>query len=129
MFEHLGKLVERYWLAILFAWGMALAAAGAVHLGWLNNERLPVKVPRWRDVAKDGEFAFLPEGMQSLLAERLLAEAFPEDLLKSSVVIVVRRSQEPILPEDERFIEVVLKPRLEAIRDELLQGASLEVQT
>ncbi|MGQ0635847.1 MAG: MMPL family transporter [Planctomycetaceae bacterium] len=128
MFERLGKFVERHWVAILCCWGFALLAAGGVHLGWFDGERIPLKIPRWKEVAKDGEFAFLPEGEQSLVAEELLAKAFPEDLLKSSVVIVVRRSQEPILPEDEQFIEEVLRPRLTAIRDELLDP-SLEIQT
>jgi putative drug exporter of the RND superfamily len=130
MFERLGKLVERRWLAILVFWGIALLGATAVHTGWFNRLGwFPVKVPTWMDVAKDGEFAFLPADMQSLEGERRLAAAFPEDLLKSSVVIVVRRHKKPIQPADEQFIEEVLKPRLEGIRDELIGDSTLEVRT
>src|SRR5262249_48948011 len=41
--------------------------------------------------------------------------AFPEDLLKSSVIIVMRRYKQPIRQEDKDFIEEVLKPELEKI--------------
>lgn len=131
MFERLGKLVERRWQVILVLWGIALLGATAVHTGWFNRLGwLPFRVPTWMDVAKDGEFAFLPNEMKSLVGERLLATAFPEDLLKSSVVIVVGRDKRPLRTADELFIENVLKPRLEAIRDELIDDpTTLEVRT
>ncbi|MSR57473.1 MAG: MMPL family transporter [Planctomycetaceae bacterium] len=127
MFESLGKFVERRWQVILVCWAVALLAALGVLNGWYARIGLPV--PTWREVAQDGEFAFLPPEVQSLAGEGLLAEAFPDDLLKSSVVIVVRRYQQKILPVDEQFIENVLKPRLEKIRDELLGDPSLDVRT
>jgi putative drug exporter of the RND superfamily len=130
MFDRLGKAVERRWKLILLGWCVALTAALGLHHGWINRLGwLPVHVPKWREVAEDGEFSFLPPNTQSLVGERLLATAFPDDLLKSSVVIVVQRYQQPLLPEDEQFIETVLKPRLEAIRDELVGDPSLEVRT
>src|SRR5437899_1131852 len=110
MFERLGKFVERYWKAILVVWGLVFLATMGVHLRWYGG-----RVPTWRAVAQDGEFSFLPRNMQSLLGEQLLADAFPEDLLKSSVIIVMRRYKPPILQEDKDFIEEVLKPELEKI--------------
>lgn len=121
MFERLAKSVERHWKLVLILWGvLVLGALGVAHQ-WFNAgfERLglPYHVQTWKDGAEDGEFGFLPPEVQSLAGEGLLARAFPEDLLKSSVVIVVRRWKNPLTPEDERFIEEVIKPRLEKIRD------------
>ncbi|HLJ11706.1 MAG TPA: MMPL family transporter [Planctomycetaceae bacterium] len=117
MFDRLGKIIERRWQAILVVWGLALLAALGMHRKWYDT-LFHVNVPTWKTVAKDGEFSFLPNEMQSLVGEQLLAKAFPEDLLKSSVVIIVRRYKQPIRPEDEEFIEEVLKPGLEKIRDD-----------
>src|SRR5579872_2442998 len=117
MFDRLGKIIERRWQAILVVWGLALLAALGMHRKWYDT-LFHVNVPTWKTVSKDGEFSFLPNEMQSLVGEQLLAKAFPEDLLKSSVVIIVRRYKQPIRPEDEEFIEEVLKPGLEKIRDD-----------
>ncbi len=123
MFERLGKLVERRWRAILVLWGIAFLAAMGVHRHWYGD-----KIPTWKGVAKDGEFVFLPADMQSLLGEKLLGDAFPEDLLKSSVVIVVRRYKQ-LQEDDLRFIEEVLKPRLEKVREELGLDPDLQIMT
>lgn len=128
MFERLGQIVERRWIAILVVWATLLAASGVIH-GWYKSVGLKIPGLSWREVAQDGEFAFLPSEMQSLRGEQLLAQAFPEDLLKSSIVIVVRRYKPPILPEDEQFIEEVLRPRLEQIRDEIIKNPKLQVKT
>src|SRR5579872_5742450 len=128
MFEWLGKVIERRWQVILILWGVALVAALGIHREWYNS-LFGAQIKTFNQVAKDGEFAFLPAQMQSLLGEQLLAKAFPEDLLKSSVVFVVRRKDQPLQPEDEDFIETVLKPRLEAIRDELKLGQDLKIMT
>ena len=126
MFERLGKFIERRWPFVLVFWAIALLAAIGVHpMKWYSS-----KCPDlMHEVAQDGEFSFLPPNMQSLLGEQLLANAFPEDLLKSSVVIVVRRYHQPIRPEDMEFIEQVLKPRLEKIRDEQNLGSELQIMT
>ncbi|MFN0052981.1 MAG: MMPL family transporter [Planctomycetales bacterium] len=130
MFERIGKFVERRWVLILAFWTGGLLLALGMHLGWINRLGVfPFHVPNWREVAQDGEFAFLPPEVQSLAGEGLLARAFPDDLLKSSVVIVVRRYRMPLRPEDRDFIEATLKPRLEQIRDDLVPDAALEVKT
>ncbi len=114
MFRVLAEFVERQWRSILAVWLVLLLCAMGVLHGWFNQ--LGFKIPQWREVAEDGEFAYLPAQMQSLVGEKLLARAFPNDLLTSSVVIVVRRESHELIPEDEAFIESVLKPRLEQIR-------------
>ena len=128
MFERLGKTIERRWQIVLVIWLLCFFAAMGVHQKWWNG-LLGWKIPDFREAATDGEFAFLPTEMQSLLGEQLLARAFPEDLLKSSVVIVVERRNQPLLDEDHAFIEEVLKPHLEQIRDDLDVGNTLKIMT
>jgi RND superfamily putative drug exporter len=124
MFERLGKFIERRWPLVLGFWAIAVLAATGVHQKWYGP-----RVPALNDVAQDGEFAFLPRDSQSVVGEQLLASAFPKDLFKSMVVIVVRRWYPELLPEDMEFIDDVLKPRLEKIRDDLNLGKDLEVLT
>ena len=119
MFQKLGTLVDRWWPGILVIWFLLLVAGKGCLSGWINN--LPLfghRVPSWIEVSQDGEFAYLPANMQSLVGEKLLATAFPKDLLTSSVVIVVRRESHPLVERDEQFIEEVLVPRLEQIREQ-----------
>lgn len=127
-FEGLGKTIERRWQVILLVWGGALLASLGIHKQWFNH-LLGTHIPTWRMVATDGEFSFLPSEMQSLRAEQKLAQAFPADLLKSSVVIVAWRYKQTIGPEDEAFIEDVLKPRLEGVRDEMNLDRELAIKT
>jgi RND superfamily putative drug exporter len=128
MFERLGKTIERRWQIVLAVWLLGFFAAMGVHQHWWNKA-FGWKIPDFREAATDGEYAFLPPEMQSLVGEKLLAEAFPEDLLKSSVVIIVERRHQPLLEEDQDFIERVLKPRLEKIRDQMDDGNTLEIMT
>ena len=123
MFERLGKLIERRWRTVLVLWGIAFFAAMGVHRHWYGD-----RIPTFKRVAKDGEFSFLPADMQSLRGEQLLGEAFPEDLLKSSVVIVLRRYKQ-LQEEDLRFIEEVLKPRLEKVQEEQGLDRDLQIMT
>lgn len=116
MFQVLGNGVARYWPAVLLTWALVLGGLLAV-------------APRWDDVVIDGEFAFLPEDAPSRQGEKLFREAFPNDLLASSVVVVVRRetSSEGLTEADRRFVTTVLKPALLRIAEEeggLAAGAS-----
>jgi len=79
MFNRLGAFVSRHWLLVLLGW----AALVALCTGF---------APRWDDVTKDGDFAYLPAAMTSVQGERLLEAAFPEALSKSQVILVVGRS-------------------------------------
>ncbi|MFN0196107.1 MAG: MMPL family transporter [Planctomycetaceae bacterium] len=103
-FKSLGKFVSRAWAYLFLAWvglfvGLALFA------------------PKWKDVVTGGEFTFLPADVPSRTAEQLFASAFPDDLLASSMVIIVRR-QEGLLEQDRVFIDEVLKPQIEKVAEE-----------
>ncbi len=115
MFETLGKLVSRTWPLLLVAWLAAL-----VGLKWA--------APPWKEVAADGEFAFLPKNSPSLVGEKLFREAWDEPLA-SNVVIVVRRisPETGLLDSDKAFINDVLRKELETIADE--ETESLQPQT
>ena len=106
MFETFGKLVSRTWPLLLVAWLAVL-----VGLKWA--------APAWKDVAADGEFAFLPKDSPSRVGEDLFRMAWDEPLA-SNVVIVVRRESTPtgLLESDKAFINDVLRKRLETIADE-----------
>ncbi len=82
MFSRAGQLLVRHWLPVWLAWVVVL-----VLVAW--------QAPPLDSVVKTGEFAFLPADSPSLVGEQLFSKAFPDDLLASSVVIVVRRTSQP----------------------------------
>lgn len=106
MFRVLGNAVVRYWQFVLVFWVL-------VTIG------ISYAAPEWSTVVQNGEFAFLPGDSPSLQGEKLFKRAFPDDLLASSIVIVVRREHgdQGLLPKDLEFIEEKLKPQLEKIAD------------
>jgi hypothetical protein len=114
MFSTLGKLVSRAWPLLLVGWIVALVG-------------LKLVAPPWKEVAANGEFAFLPETVPSRLGEKLFREAW-EEPFASNVVVIVRResSEEGLLETDKLFIEDELRPRLEKIATE--EAASLHAQ-
>ncbi|MCA8988363.1 MAG: MMPL family transporter [Planctomycetaceae bacterium] len=85
--------------------------------------------PRFSDHITPGEFDFLPSDAQSLQAEAFFRKAFEKDLLRSLVIVNLRRtsrdegltSADQFSEEDRDrksdfdFIEYDLKPRLEQI--------------
>ncbi|QDU08853.1 MMPL family transporter [Gimesia aquarii] len=106
MFRVLGNTVVRYWQIFLTGWILALVG-------------ISYAAPEWSTVVQNGEFAFLPGDSPSLLGEKLFKRAFPDDLLASSIVIVVRREHgdQGLTEKDLKFIEEDLKPRLEEIAE------------
>jgi len=119
MWQRLGEFVTRRWQIVLSIWVVLVVLSSGVMGGWINRLGIfPHYVPRWEDVVKDGEMIFLPPDMPSLQAERLFAEAFPRDLLASSVVVVVRHESKHLDEEDRAFIQDVLVPRLEELQKE-----------
>jgi RND superfamily putative drug exporter len=93
-------------MAVLAGWGVLLLAT------WLA-------APPWDEVAQDREFAFLPEDAPSRRAEAVFAQAFPEDHLASSIVLVLSRagSSPGQLQSDLKFIEDDLYPSLRQIAE------------
>lgn len=105
MFRWLGDGLSRWWYVVLVLWILAFGA-----LRFLS--------PPFDDVAKGGEFTFLPDEMQSRQAEILFGRAFPDRSMTSNVVIVVTRDEKSGLTDDDRtFITDKLTPKLEKIRD------------
>ena len=106
MFQKFGKAVVRLWPFLLVGWICAL-----IGVQWA--------APAWKTVVRDGEFDFLPEDSPSLRGERVAKRAFPNDVLASSVVIVVRRVRRPdgLLQIDKDFIEDDLKSEIQKIAE------------
>src|SRR5579862_8470813 len=102
MFAWLGHMMARTWPLWLVGWLLFLLAV------WFL-------APRWEEVAQDREFSFLPDDVPSRRGEQLFKKAFPEELLASSVVIVVHREEgaEGLSARDRQFITDILKPGLE----------------
>lgn len=103
MYGRLGHFVSRNWLVILVSWTLALFV-----LRWTT--------PPVEKVTQAGEFNFLPADSPTRLGEALFKKAFPNDLLGSSIVIVLERDDgQKLNDEDHAFIEEVLKPRLQSL--------------
>jgi RND superfamily putative drug exporter len=92
MFSWLGKLVARHWVVVLLAW---VAAVGGLKIG----QRFDL-LPRWNDVTRDGDLAHLPSQVTSRRGTQLLRTAFPDDLAKSQIVVVVAREEERLTAAD-----------------------------
>lgn len=78
----LGRLVSRYWLALLAFWFAAALAARFF-------------APAWSEIAYDGDFEYLPPEMPSVVGGELLDAAFPEERSRSQVVLVIGRDSLP----------------------------------
>lgn len=105
MFHWLGEIISRGWVIVLGVWLLVFF--------WLR-----AFAPPFNDLAKEGEFVFLPATMPSRQGESLLNQAFPERKTSSNIVVVVHREEEGGLTDaDKDFIEETLKPALLAIRE------------
>ncbi len=105
MFFRLGQCVGRWWWAVILGW-IAVAVA------------LRMVAPRWDAIAHDGNLAYLPAEMTSAQGERLLREAFPQNIAKSQVIVVVARDDRPLEVED-LSVAGRLAAELEGVADEL----------
>lgn len=93
MYQRLGEFVARYWAWIIAAWVLL-----AVSLHLLS--------PRWDDVTLDGDLAYLPDSATSVRGEKILREAFPDELFKSQVVVVLESSSgEPLTSDDDQWLQ------------------------
>jgi putative drug exporter of the RND superfamily len=101
MFDSLGQFVSRQWRPLLVGWILALAV-------------LWIVAPPLKTVIQDGDFQFLPKDLPSVQAEKLFKNAFENDLLKSSIVVVAHRENSPdgLSDDDKTFIDEKLVPRL-----------------
>lgn len=134
MYNWCGKLVSRFPVGTLIAWVAILVV-------------VVTTAPTLQKVAKDGEFAFLPEDSPSKLAEQAFREAFPSnktsvaevsdesdvgstneqaqlDPLGSSIVIVVQREhvQQGLTEADKKFVIEQLETGLRRIQERTAKG-------
>ena len=87
MFARLASFVSRHWLIVLVVWVGVLVG-------------LKLVAPRWDDITRDGDFAYLPPRMTSVRGEKLMAQAFPSAESKSELVLVVGRPKGRLRDED-----------------------------
>ncbi|MCD0459355.1 MMPL family transporter [Roseiconus lacunae] len=52
-----------------------------------------VFAPRWKDIAYDGDFEYLPDRMNTVAAAKVLDEAFPGERARSEIVLVIGREK------------------------------------
>ena len=112
MFARLGHVISKHWLLVIVAWIVVLIVADRV-------------APSWDQVTHDGDFAYLPTGMPSVVGERLTREAFPRQRAKSEIAIVVSRSDKPLDVDDlqvadrlsQRFYNFLGAAELEILRE------------
>lgn len=104
MFRALGASVARYWGIWLLCWIAAFATAA-------------VFAPKWETVAKDGEFDFLPDRLPSRQGEKLFQQAFPNEKLASSVVLVVHRDSDRLTKNEQRQIAEQLTSKLKSLSE------------
>ena len=87
MFSRLGTFVSRHWLMVIVGWVLVVALLRCVS-------------PAWDDVTRDGDLAYLPEGMPSVVGEQLLADAFPHIHAKSHIAFFVARDDRNLDNDD-----------------------------
>lgn len=103
LFKRLGDITAKHALLILTIW------VGVLTLCIFS-------APKWEDVVQNGEFAFLPKDSPSRIATEGFREAFPNDLLASTLVLLVRReSPEGLFPSDYEFITTRVIPEIHRI--------------
>ena len=101
MFHVIGRAVARHGGWLVVAWAVLLVTV------WRS-------APEWTVVAKPGEFDFLPDYTTSRQGQKLLNKAFPDEVLGSSVVLVVHREagDSGLTESDLSFVNERLAPRL-----------------
>lgn len=123
LFKRLGDITAKHAFLILVSWVGLLAFCLST-------------APKWQDVVQNGEFAFLPEDSPSRIATEGFREAFPNDLLASTLVLLVRReSDEGLMPSDYEFLSARVIPEIHRIAqlpmpdDQLAAEAGVTTET
>ena len=96
MFNYLGTIVSKHWIAVLLVWAALVAGVRAV-------------APSWDSITYDGDFAYLPGRTTSVRGEKLLDRAFPVELAKSQVVVIVARPGGPLTPADLAIADLLVR--------------------
>ncbi len=80
MFYRFGQFIVRTWPLWFFVWIVAVVVSA-------------MYAPDRDSVIKTGEFAFLPDESPSRQAERLYAQAFPQESKASTIAVIMRRAK------------------------------------
>ena len=92
MFSILARLVQRYSLLVILAWGLGAYA-------------LFRYAPPWDQVTKDDDVRFFPRTYPSVIGQELLERGFPRDAASSQLVLVYERPDGPLTPSDFAVVE------------------------
>ena len=87
MFLRLGNAVSRYWWLTILIWFSVVVGLRLVALCW-------------DDITRDGDLAFLPSDMPSVIGEQLKVAAFPENRSQSQFVLIFSRDGQPLTQAD-----------------------------
>lgn len=92
MFRYLGRLVTQQPWLVCATW-LVLGVG------------LTLLAPSWESSAQDDDIRFLPARCDSVRGYHRLAEAFPQDIFASKLVLVVERSNAELTDADREFVE------------------------
>ncbi len=87
MFSRLASLVTHHPTLIVLGWLVAMVGVRGV-------------APRWETIIHDGDFAYLPPHMPSVVGEQWMTEAFPWQRGKSQIVVAIARRGAPMTQDD-----------------------------
>ena len=104
LFKSLGDITAKHATLIILAWVGLLVACVLV-------------APPWESVVENGEFAFLPKDSPSRIANTMFRQAFPNDQMRSTLVLIARRESgdEGLLPSDFDYLSQQIIPELHKI--------------
>lgn len=107
MFQRIGQLVSRHGSLLIVAWLVLVVGV------WRS-------APDWDSVAKQGEFDFLPDYTSSRKGQKVSDEAFPDEVTKSTIVLIVRREADDskLSESDQSFVSDRLVPRLRELAEQ-----------
>lgn len=93
--DRFSQFVTRRWYLVFVAWAALFTL-------------FRLSAPNWDDVARDGDFAYLPDSAASVQGEKLRTAAFGEVNSKSEVVFVLARRDGPLTKDDLAFADRVV---------------------
>ncbi len=95
MLDRFSQFVTQRWYLVFLAWAALFVL-------------LRLTAPNWDDVARDGDFAYLPDTAASVQGEKLRTAAFGEVNSKSEVVFVLARRDGSLTKADFAFADRVV---------------------
>jgi len=117
LFKSLGDIAAKHAFLVLAAWIALVATCISI-------------APKWDDVVQNGEFAFLPKDAPSQIATKAFREAFPNDMLSSTLVLLARRESggEGLLQSDFEFLSAQVIPEIHRISGLVLPEDQLDIE-